>query len=101
MSKTKKLTLFFLVKKGNISDAEQSFKDAAVLADQVVDDIAKNVIQTQLAQIQKEQRVETFFSIMTLRQERREKSFSVEFYSVQMFHTLSIEISNIRYRRFL
>lgn len=41
------------IKKGNIADAEQSFKDAAVLADQVVDDIAKNVIQTQLAQIQK------------------------------------------------
>ena len=47
------LRLLFSVKKGNIADAEQSFKDAAVLADQVVDDIAKNVIQTQLAQIQK------------------------------------------------
>ena len=45
--------IFSLVKKGAISEAEQSFKDAAVLADQVVDDIAKNVIQTQLAQIQK------------------------------------------------
>ena len=48
-----RITLLFSVKKGNIADAEQSFKDAAVLADQVVDDIAKNVIQTQLAQIQK------------------------------------------------
>ena len=34
-----------------------------MLADQVVDDIAKNVIQTQLAQIQKAQRVETFFRL--------------------------------------
>jgi len=41
------------IKKGNLTEAEKSFKDAAALADQVVDDIAKNVIQTQLAQIQK------------------------------------------------
>jgi len=42
-----------LVKKGNIPEAEDSFKEAASLADSVVDEIAKDVIQTQLAQIQK------------------------------------------------
>jgi len=41
------------IKKGNIPEAEDSFKEAASLADSVVDEIAKDVIQTQLAQIQK------------------------------------------------
>ena len=43
----------FSVKKGSIPEAEESFKQAAKLAESVVDEIAKNVIQTQLAQIQK------------------------------------------------
>ena len=37
-----------LVKKGNIPEAEDSFKEAASLADSVVDEIAKDVIQTQV-----------------------------------------------------
>lgn len=41
------------IKKGSIPEAEESFKQAAKLAESVVDEIAKNVIQTQLAQIQK------------------------------------------------
>ena len=41
------------VKQGRIAEAEKSFKEAAELAESVVDEMAKNVIQTQLAEIQK------------------------------------------------
>jgi pentatricopeptide repeat protein len=41
------------IKQGRIAEAEKSFKEAAELAESVVDEMAKNVIQTQLAEIQK------------------------------------------------